>query len=101
MPSKAAIVFILDLHAVEELHENDEVKHQGSSKEGILACVVDRDNVLSATENVAIVFIEGALRIAYARDVLDDDAVVWVLVNVQDWVSTDHVIDNGCLRDLL
>lgn len=85
-----------------ELSEDDKVDHERSSKEGILASVVDCNGVATTHEDLRGVLIHGTLRVTDIRDVLDNNAVVGVLTFlVENAVSVDNIINNRTLGDLL
>jgi hypothetical protein len=80
-----------------------------------LAFVEDVDSGAAATENLRVVLVNGALGVADGRHILDHDDVIRVLALgflgplcgtrlrrlEEQWVGSDHVIDDATLADLL
>lgn len=62
-----------------KLGHNDQVNDDTGSQQGILANVVTGENMLTAHEDFADVFVDCFLAVTTGRDVLDHDCVVWVL----------------------
>lgn len=84
-------------------HE-DKVDDERRSEERVLAHIENADGLVTAEEDLAVVLVESALVVAYAGHVLDDDAVVRVLLLltvVEDVVCGDHIVDDVRLGDLL
>ena len=95
-------VLSLVLDTGHELGQDDQVQDQGRGQEGILAGVVHGDGVASVHENLGNVLIQSTLGVTDSGDVLDDNQVIGVLtLLVKDVVSSDHVVDNVRLGDLL
>jgi len=85
-----------------ELSHDDEIGHERSGKERILAGVVDGDGVDATHEDLRGVLIHSTLAVTHIRHVLDDDAVIGLLTGlVEDAVALDDIIDNAGLGDLL
>ncbi len=119
------------LDAREELAQDSQIQDQGSSEEGVLkkksakendegrmqtdlALVEDVDGRAAAAEDLGVVLVDRALRVAHGGDVLDHDDVVGVLALadgdalradsgrlVEQAVRVDHVVDDAALADLL
>jgi len=100
--AKLGHVLGLVLNAGHQLGEDDKIQDQRRGKERVLAGVVHRDGVAAAHEDLRDVLVQSALRILDGWDVLDDDQVVGLLtLLVQDVVSSNHVVDDVRLGDLL
>ena len=99
LPLDISILFVSEA----KWHGRDEeVKDQRRREERILARVVHDDGVGAAHEDLRRVLVHCALRVTDVRHVLDDDAVVRVLVLAVDQpVGSHHVVHDVGLGDLL
>jgi hypothetical protein len=92
----------LPLDTGHHLSDEDQVDDQRRGQEGVLADVEQTDSLVTVQEDLSVVLVEGALVVSNSGHVLDDDAVVGMLtILVQDVVSSNHVVDDVRLGDLL
>ena len=89
------------LYAFAHLRQNHQVEDDGCCQQRVFAGVVYRNCRVASQHQLRNIFIHCAFTVADVRNVLDDDAVVWVFTwCIQLLVRCDHVVDYIRLRDL-
>lgn len=93
----------VDLHAREQLAQNDHVDHQRHCEQTVLADVVAADGVCAAHEDARRVLVQRALAVAHERHLLDHHLVVnfIIILGLQNGVGRDGVVQHAALADLL
>jgi len=99
---EVVVALRLPLNARHHLGNDNKVNDERRRQQRVFAHVEDADGLVTAHEDLAVVFVQGTLVVAHSWHVLDDDAVVRMLACfVQDIVSSDHVVNNIALGDFL
>lgn len=101
---ETSIVFVLGLplNACHHLSQNDKVDNERRGKERVLTDIEDANRLMATEEDLAIILVECTLVVANSRHILDDDAMIGMLTRlIQHGVSSDHIINNIALGDLL
>ena len=88
-------------YASHHLSNDDKVDYQWRSQERVFTDVEQADGLVATHEDLSVVLIKRTLVIAHCWHVLDDHAMIWMLVGlIEDLVCFHHVIHNISLRDL-
>ena len=76
-----------------QLTQNNEIDYNSSSQKAVLADIVADKSVLSSHKDFTGVFVNGFFGVSSARNILNDDCMIWVLLRVS-WVVKQRVVKN-------
>ena len=92
----------LPANAGHHFRNKDKVNDQRRSQQGILANIEQANSLMTAHENLRIVFVESAFVVSDGWHVFDDYTVIWMLARLVEYsVGFDHIINNIRLGNLL
>jgi len=90
---------LINVNSCQELTQHQHIDHDRNGKEGILANVVRRDCVYSAKEDLGSILVEGSLRVANERHILNNNFVIDMIITlwVEQSVRLDSIVKNTSL----